>query len=517
MFLPFYTTPQQLHLGLGLALVVLAVFLNWKEHRAAALWCLTAAALILRLFAIQLDPYLSFWDEVYHAVVARNMIAFPFTPTLYTVEAMPTSEHWTKAHIWLHKPPFFLWQMAASIGLFGAEPWAVRLPSALWTTALVPVTYRMAQLITHSRTTAFMSAAVSACAFYYQEIVSGALNTDHNDAVFISLVACSWWAWLEYLHRNSLRWALLTGLFSGAAVLTKWYMGTIIFLPWAILLLMRRMEHYRWRDMLAAAGICAALAGTWILSIILRFPEQALHEWRFKAAHLGTAMDVHEGSWSYHLDIIQKLLPPWTSFGVGLALVLLVLKANAQHRIFIITLVAATHLLFGIAATKMPSYTLILLPLYIIALAHVVSSLVSLLTSRYRPMGFALTTAWLAFAMLGIERTHRRHTLAIPALTEQEPRRKQLAMIETQDKLAALLSDPQKQVVFNIPAPHSIQFMFRTGYNTMAGLPTQEQVDKLIDSGCEVVVLQDTFPLEAMPERTSVIPAETIRLPQLYP
>jgi len=513
MPLPFFTSTQHLHLALGAILILLAIALHGRGRYAAAVGFLTLGALVLRLFAIQLDPYLSFWDETYHAAVARNMVAFPFTPMLYTVEAMPTSEHWTNSNIWLHKPPFFLWQMAASIGVFGAEPWAVRLPSALWTTALVPVTYRMAQLITRSRSTAFISAAVTACAFFYQEIVSGALNTDHNDAIFISLVACSWWAWLEYLHRNSLRWAVLTGLFSGAAVLTKWYMGAIIFLPWTILLLMRRMEEHSWRDMLAAAGICAAFAGTWILHMILRFPQQALHEWRFKAAHLGTAMDVHEGTWSYHLDIIHKLLPPWSSFVVGFALVLLLLKAHAQHRIFIFTLVAGTHLLFGIAATKMPSYTLILLPMYIIALAHVVSSLVYFLASRCRPVGIALSTAWLAFAMLGIERTHHRHTLAIPALTEQDPRRKQLAMLEAQDMLATMLTGPEEQVVFNMPAPHSIQFMFRTGFNTMAGVPTQAQVDKLTHAGLEVVVLQDTLPLEAMPWGVSVIPAARLQLP----
>lgn len=511
MFLPHFSTEQHLHLAVGAILILLAIVLHGKGREVAAVGFLTLGALALRLFAIQLDPYLSFWDEVYHAAVARNMVASPFTPMLYTVEAMPTSEHWTNSNIWLHKPPFFLWQMAASIGLFGAEPWAVRLPSALWTAALVPVTYRMAELITRSRTTAFLSAAVTACAYYYQEIVSGALNTDHNDAIFISLVAFSWWAWLEHLHRNSLGWTLLTGLFSGAAVLTKWYMGAIIFLPWTILLAVRRMEEYRWRDMLVAAGICAALAGAWILHMIMRFPQQALHEWRFKAAHLGTAMDVHEGTWSYHLDIIQKLFPPWSSFVVGLALVLLVLKANAQHRIFIITLVAATHLLFGIAATKMPSNTLILLPLYIIALAHVVSRLVSFLASHYRTVGFALATAWLAFAMLGIERTQRRHTLAIPELIEQDPRRKQLAMLEAQNMLVTMLIDPQEQVVFNMPAPHSIQFMFRTGFNTMAGVPTQAQVDKLIRSGFDVVVLQDTMPLEAMPSGVTLIPVELPR------
>jgi 4-amino-4-deoxy-L-arabinose transferase-like glycosyltransferase len=517
MLLPFFTSEQHLHLGAAGVLVGLSIWLHWKGRKATALAALTLGALVLRLFAIQLDPYLNFWDEVYHAAVARNMVASPFTPKLYTVEAMPIGDHWTNTRIWLHKPPFFLWQMAASISLFGAEPWAVRLPSALWTTALVPLTYRMARTITHDHTTAFMSALATACAFYYQEVVSGALNTDHNDAIFIGAVACSWWAWLEYLDRASRPWAVLAGLFSGAAVLTKWYVGASIFLPWTILLLVHGGNKRSWMDLLAAGGLCMILAASWIIHILLRFPDQALFEWHFKAAHFNSAMDAHQGPWSYHLDIVHELVPPWSTFMVGAALVLLFLKASLQHRIFITSLIAAIHLLFGLAATKMPSYTMVLLPLYLIALAHLVHRAVTFLPVRHHTLLLALAGGVIAFVMMGIERTHHRHTLAEPRQEVQDPRRQQLAMSNVQDLLATYLTDPKRQVLFNLPAPHCIQFMFRTGINTMPGIPEPEVVDRLRRAGFEVVIVQDTMPTDHLPAETTIVNPDILRLPRWYP
>ena len=113
-------------------LLVAAVVLRKREKPGLALLLLTLAASGLRLFAATLDPFLNQWDECFHAVVAHNMIADPFTPVLHAEGAMPVTGHWMQAHVWLHKPPFFLWQMAASVQLFGAEPWVVRIPSVLW-------------------------------------------------------------------------------------------------------------------------------------------------------------------------------------------------------------------------------------------------------------------------------------------------------------------------------------------------------------------------------------------------
>jgi len=512
-----FTTVQLLHLAAGLALVLWAIIAHARGRSTWALGLLTLGALVLRTFAILLDPYLSFWDEAYHAAVARHLVQAPFTPMLYTVQAMPLSGHWTETTIWLHKPPFFLWQMAASIGLFGPEPWAVRLPSALWTTALVPVTHRMARLITGSSATAFMAATFTACAFFLQEIVSGALNTDHNDAIFISLVACSWWAWLEHRQSAARRWVLLIGLFSAAAVLTKWYLGFSVFLPWALVLFAERRSRPGIGPFLSALALPLCAAAAWIGYCTIRFPNVSDMQWSLLAPQFTAAVEDHPGPWSYHLDIIHELVPPWSTMLVGAALIFLFLRSTPEHRIFLATLVLGIHLAFGLASTKMPSYTMPLLPLYLIALAHGLYRLSLAMGAGPRPWLQGLVTATVAFAMLGVGRSHHRHTVAEPQLAEQAPRRQQLAMLEAQDRLATLLHDPGRQVVFNMPAPHSIQFMFRTGYNTMEGLPPAHALEALITAGYEVVVLQDTLPLEAMPNGVTVIPAERLQLPHLYP
>ncbi len=517
MDLSQFTGAQLLHLALGLALILGAIVAHLRERHAWSLGLLTMGALVLRVFSILLDPYLSFWDEVYHAAVARNMVQAPFHPLLYTMGTLPLNGYWTETTVWLHKPPFFLWQMAASIGLFGAEPWAVRLPSALWTTVLVPVTYRMAILLTGQRSIAFLSATLTACAFYYQEIVSGAVNTDHNDAVLVSLVACSWWAWLEYQRSMSYRWALLTGLFSAAAVLTKWYIGAIVFLPWALVLLSQWGSRPPIRPLLFALALPVVAAAAWITYCSHRFPDAADMQWSLVAPQFSTTVEAHRGPWSYHLNIIHEFVPPWSSFLIIAALVLLFLKSPPEHRIFIASLVLGIHLVFGWAPTKMPSYTMPLLPIYLIALAHLAHLLLFAISSRARPWLYGLVAAVLAFSMLAIERTHHRHTVAEPLLVEQTPRRQQLAMLEAQERLVALLDDPGRQVVFNMPAPHSIQFIFRSGFNTKEGVPDAVAVAALIAAGYEVVVLQDTLPMSSMPARTTVITGEQLALPHLYP
>ena len=73
-------------------------------------------------------PYISQWDEAYHALVAKNLTAHPLAPTLYEEQALPADEReWTRAGVWLHKPPLPLWLMAAGIAAFGENELSFRL------------------------------------------------------------------------------------------------------------------------------------------------------------------------------------------------------------------------------------------------------------------------------------------------------------------------------------------------------------------------------------------------------
>src|SRR3954464_6835379 len=98
-----------------------------KGHEKAALMILFIGALFIRFFVAYLDPFLNPWDERFHALVARNMMDHPFSPMLVKDNLLWYDHtNWCGNHIWLHKQPLFLWQMALSMKIFGVSEFAIR-------------------------------------------------------------------------------------------------------------------------------------------------------------------------------------------------------------------------------------------------------------------------------------------------------------------------------------------------------------------------------------------------------
>ncbi len=519
----YFSEGQQLQLALAVALGGGAVLLHFQGRQKAALVMLTLAALVLRLWACFLDPFLNHWDEVFHGMVGKNMVLHPFKPMLYTEPDLPFSGSWSLMYVWLHKPPFFLWQIALSIGLFGAEPWAVRLPSALWMTAYVPIVYRIATLLLANagtqvrQNTAFGAALLITFSFYVQELISGAVATEHNDAVFFGCIAGSAWAYLEYLRSGSTRWAVLVGLFSAGAMLTKWYFGAIIFLPWTIRLLYTRPFLPELKKWALAVSTLALPVLSWIAYITLRFPKETAHEWSFKAQHFAIPMDGHDGPWHYHLDAIQELLYPIPAWMVVISLVVLVLRIqDRDKRILIASIVISTHVFFALAATKMLGYTMFLLPLYLIAVAHTITLPFELIRQTWlKQWGFGLSISILAGFLLNIETTQDRHTIHEPATDHQLHRRQHIAVRDAEPLIMQQIVDPDHTILFNIPKVYDIQFMFRNGVLCMRDLPTEEYVEKLRAKGYTIMALQDGLDPSAFPAGIELIPDSVATFPRI--
>ena len=102
------------------------------------------------------------WDEQFHALVAKNMMSAPFEPMLYKNLLLPAFDSdWTMGHIWLHKQPLFLWQMALSMKIFGVNVIALRLPSLLMSTAVTYLIYRIGS-VTINKSAGFYGALLFA-------------------------------------------------------------------------------------------------------------------------------------------------------------------------------------------------------------------------------------------------------------------------------------------------------------------------------------------------------------------
>jgi len=515
MFGSYFTTAHQFVLGAGVGSILFACWLWWRQDQRWALVLLTVGALILRLFSATLDPFLNQWDECFHALVAKHMVADPCTPRLFVEGVLPTTGGWTQAGIWLHKPPFFLWLISASLAIFGLEPWAVRLPSALLLTALVPVTFRMGDILV-GKQAGWIAALFTACSYYLMELTAGAVTTDHNDAMFIATVAFSWWALLELWEFGGRGWAAVAGLFAAFAVLTKMYVGAMVFAPWVIAATLRN-EKRSWWQFLIGAGIAFGISAIWFGSIALRFPQELFAQLAFDTGHLGEVVEGHAGDASFHFLAIDQLMAPFTWWLVLPAYGFLVWRVKRmEHRLFLLVLLLLTHGLFAWADTKMPSFTMALFPLYVVALAFALVSMTeTLIVDRFRSWALLVVPIVLAGYFLNIEVLQHRHTLASPPKIHQQWRQQQLEAIPVLNQLESMISDPTKSVVYHVPALHHIQFMFATGIEATDQLPAAADAERLLAQGYTVYVVQDGAPVDQLPPGVVVIRDEVLKFPDI--
>ena len=88
---------------------------------------------------------ITYWDEGFHAVVARNLTKHPLKFTLYDQPWLPYDyKGWGENHIWLHKPPVAMWTIWLAHLIFGINTFALRLPSAISLVVTAWLTYRIA-------------------------------------------------------------------------------------------------------------------------------------------------------------------------------------------------------------------------------------------------------------------------------------------------------------------------------------------------------------------------------------
>jgi 4-amino-4-deoxy-L-arabinose transferase-like glycosyltransferase len=112
-----------------------------KDNYKIAILLIVICGLALRIYT-STDFFLHSWDERYHALVAKNLIQHPLTPTLYDNPVLPYDyRNWKANHIWLHKQPLPVWTIAASMRLFGVNEIALRLPSIILSTIGILLTF----------------------------------------------------------------------------------------------------------------------------------------------------------------------------------------------------------------------------------------------------------------------------------------------------------------------------------------------------------------------------------------
>lgn len=379
---------MHLILFIGFVLAFIACVLHVKSAYKWSFIVLCSSAFFLRLYMAHLDPFLHDWDERFHALVARNFMDDPFFPVLKKGIPIPYDyKLWCCNEIWLHKQPLFMWQMAASMKIFGVSEFTIRYPSVLMGALMICMVYRIAQLTTGSRNIAFGSALLLCFCNYHLELISGYHGMDHNDVAFGFYVLASIWAYSEYLHSTKkMKWALLIGLFSACAILNKWLTGLLVYSAWSINILfaIRNKEVKKEIvDFLSSIAVCVLVFLPWQLYIHYRFPLEASHEMKYNARHISEAVEGHGGDNYFYWDHLAEYFGGyiWVLVPVGFVFMVLIRSYKLRHKVLICIPIAVVYCFFSfIVQTKITSYFFVVAPLCYVLIAVAVRWLITIAT-----------------------------------------------------------------------------------------------------------------------------------------
>lgn len=387
---------QYAWLATGGVFLFFSVWFHLHEKKGLALLFLTLTAFSIYTFAALLDPFLNLWDERFHAVVAKNCISDPLEPKFYNHPLVLETDYlnWTCAHVWLHKQPLFLWQMALSMKLFGANEFALRLPSVLMATLSVPIGYQIGKRIINSKIGYYTALAIT-FSWFLIDLVSGASGIDHNDVAFFFYVTASLWSFVEYIYSDRKRgWVILIGLFSGCAIMTKWLAGLLVYFTWGVYLLSTygwRLRKWNLSHYLSALVITTLIFLPWQIFIFSAYPDAALHEFEYSNKHLYEQIEFQRTDFFFHISRIPFLYlghkMSYTDGFTGLRIVTLLFNALIlvaglvrmgfliKKRNINITLYSTlifVYLFFSIATTKMPAYPFIVGIIWFMSLGVVI-------------------------------------------------------------------------------------------------------------------------------------------------
>jgi len=274
-----------------------------SRNGRGATWIILAAILATGFFLTLRDlghPCLTYFDESFHAVVARNLLKHPLTPTLLDHPYRPVDpRNWEETHIWLHKGIVPLWIIAGSYKLLGVDVFALRLPSLLLNTAAIWLTFEIGRRLMDRRA-GLIAAALQALSPCFGFLVRGRSFSDHVDITLLFWLEAAFLFLTIGLQSGRWRWFIFAGVAQGLAFLTKSFVGI---LPGAALLLMLVLRMtglrplYAWKALLIVMGVTVATAAPWTIWCMVKFPAEFWHELWHVGQHLQADVEGWAAPW----------------------------------------------------------------------------------------------------------------------------------------------------------------------------------------------------------------------------
>ena len=468
-------------LSLVVALVALILIATaWVVHSSrarAALALVVLAGGLLRLDAGWQRP-LHRWDEQFHALVARNLLADPLTPTLYRRPAIDYDfADWTKNHVWLHKPPLALWAMAASMRTFGVDAVAMRLPSITLATAAILLTCLIGTTL-FDRRVGLLAASFHAVNGFVIALAAGRRVADHVDTALIVLFELA--VWLAVRGTPSTGTAVAAGAAVGLAVLAKSFPGLLV-LP-VILLVFAR--HMSWPRALARTGLAGAVAVVvalpWTIYTWRRWPMETEWETLYSVLHVSQLLEAATGGPLVYVQDLPRFFGELTVVSLVLSAIWLYRRPAFLPLAIPFVWFVVPYTFFSSVATRMPAFVMVSAPAIFLLHANAWWTLrggVAALAGAKR------AALWVLLVLMAA--TPVRYLFEPTSVLERRSR--DSPAVERARGLEARLGGDDA-VIFNMPG--AIEAMFYSPFTVYESLPSEEQVRRIAASGRRVVIYQ---------------------------
>ncbi len=453
-----------------------------KKNDFIVMFFLALTAISVFSFSALLDPFLNLWDERFHALVAKNLLHHPLQPTLYDDPVLSIAyDRWDRYHIWLHKQPLFLWQIALSFKLFGVSEFTLRLPNIVLGTVLVLVSYRSGKLLFSNRV-GYIAAVMMVSSFYLLELIGGRQELDHNDVSFLAYVSLSIWSFIEYYYSKKKFWICLIGIFSGMAILCKWLVGLLVFLGWIALKIQeKKLTFSKNKDLLVALFVTILVALPWQVLTFIWYPKEAIAAQKYNSLHFTEPLDGHGGDFWYHFEKFGELFGALSPFFILLSF-FIAYKSFRHKKMFfsLIVMLSGTYLFYSLAATKMPSFTIITAMITFIFLAFLMDCLIRHIKNRsIQNVALVFVTFILIIVRIDLKLLKERHS------------KHHTKMMIANKEIFSSLRLPENTVLFNVKGRHYIESMFYTGLPSYNFIPTEEQYLELKNKDRAIAVFHN--------------------------
>ena len=501
-YLTYFGSKNIILLLTGILLFITAFYFHEiRRNFKSGLVFLIISALILRLFAALLDPFFHPWDEQVHALVAKNMMKYPFKPMLYLNPILPYNiGDWTHNYIWVHKQPLFLWQIALSFKCFGISPFTLRLPSIIMSTLLIPLIYDIGKFL-FNRNIAFYASVLACSHNYILKLVSGYLHTDHNDIAFLFYITLSFWTWIKYTKSDKFVWALLTGVFAGFAVLNKWLIGLLVYFGWFWFLVISKNFKNKKQilNLIFSFLICFVIFVPWQIYISINFPAESKWEYSYSYEHFINVVEKHGGGLWYHFNSIKILYSKIFQWLIPISIISLLIKIKTielKNRYILLSLLIVifwVYLFFSLAKTKMMSFPVIVSPFIFLFLGYFIYGIFVLIDKyiAYKLIKNSLkffVISFLFFSLLYINDLRYYHT-NIDGF-QKNVRAEKLRNYNLGIALKKYLND-NDYIILNMPEFSHLATMILSENTAYDFLPQIDEINEIKVKNNKIVIFDD--------------------------